>query len=331
MKSEITAWKTFAVLVLVALVSACAGIDKQPQVLDPRPAYHLVSIEGDGVRTFQSYDGRQWSEFLHRQLSAADCYDVALSADGAGRYLVYNHIDESGQASLNVLAGTDERHWRTSAASLKIPPLISCAQPQIRHLRGDLYGIMWLAEGRLYSAIYDAGERDGDKLYLSEPVQDNWFDLARITDLSFAYHNDAVYVVWSPNSKDRIMSMRGDINGHTISYGEPDYHLERHVSVSNMVSDGEFMYIAVVTGNRVNMLKHSDDGSYWSKGPACYNIDNLPILIPFLYVDAQGDKIYLKSYDYAGSVNYLQNFTDCERTEVNIPSEVMRIEYFPGL
>lgn len=304
----------------------------QKQVeLDPRPAYHAVSVSSDGVSTHSSHDGQQWVSVRHHKLPREDCYDIVMSPDGAYRLLAYSHVDKHGGRLLNVLRGATANAWSKKASALPIPTTVSCGQPQMRYLRDNLYGIMWLDEGSLYSAIYDAAEPDGRNLYLNAPVQNEWFDLARITDLSFAYHAGGVFVVWSPNSKDRIMTMRGELIDHSIKFGEADYHPEDHVSVSNMIFDGDDMYIAVVTGKRVNTLLYSDDGSYWSKQATCYNTENYPILIPFLYKDAQGNKIYLKTYDYAGTVHALQNFTDCERTEVSLPPEVIRVEYFPGM
>lgn len=327
-------WKTSNTLIVIAVLTACSGANspnKRVDAADSRPAYHLVSVTEEGVKIYDSPDGIQWNSSLHKSLSATDCYDIALSPNGLHRFLVYSHTDKNGIRALNVLQSTGTKRWASKASKLVIPETVSCGQPQMRHLRENLYAILWLDEGSLYSAIYDANEKDGHNLILSGPVEDNWLSLVEMSELSFAYHDGSIYVVWSPNSKDRIMTMRGDINGQTINYGEPDYHLENHTSVSNMISDGELMNIAVVTGKRVNILMTSDDGAYWDEGPSCYNLDNIPLFIPFLYKDAKGEKLYLKSEDYAGTVNYLQNFSDCETTEVKIPSEAIHIEYFSGL
>lgn len=317
-------------LIVIGILAGCSGMDKQLGAVDPRPAYHLVSVTEDGVSTYDSHDGINWNGYLHKGLSRSDCFDVALSPDGGRRFLVYNHTDKNGKHTLNVLRGSGTTDWSTSSASLAIPETVSCGQPQMRHLRANLYGILWLDEGTLYSAVYDAGKDDGNSLTLSEPLKDDWLRLVEIPDLSFAYHNSAIYVVWSANSKDRIMTVRWEITGQTIKYGEPDYHLEEHTIASNMISDGKLMAIAIVTGKRTNILLTSDDGSYWDEGPRCYNIDNMPLFIPFLYKDARGEKIYLRTNDYAGRVTYLQNFSDCEKFDLKIPSEPIRIEYFPG-
>lgn len=331
----ITIRKTSSMLIVIAILLGYPGIDKDVKAADPQQAYHLVSVTEDGVRTYNSHNGIEWGSFLHKNLSNADCYDIALSPDGSHRFLVYSHTDKNNNRTLNVFRDytqkTGTKGWAGNASRLFIPATGTCGQPQMRHLRENLYGILWLDKGTLHSAIYDASKPDGDNLTLSKPIQNDWLRLVQPTELSFAYHDNSIYVVWSPNSKDRIMAMRGEINGQTINYSEPDYHFENHINISNMISDGKLMYITVVTGNRVNMLMSSDDGSYWSKGPTCYNLNNISLFTPFLYIDAKGEKIYLKSDDYAGTNNYLQNFADCEETQVSIPSETMRIEYFPGL
>lgn len=320
-------------LIATAVLAACSSLNNTPNRAgadDPRPAYHLVSVSKEGVTAHNSHDGIHWRSIRNNRLPITDCYDLALSPDGSQQFLAYNHRERDGRHTLNILQSVRGNKWPDKPSRVFIPTTTSCGQPQMRHLHDDLYGVLWLDKGTLYSAIYDAGARSGKNLTLSKPIHNEWLTLLDIYELSFAYHKGSVYVVWSPNSNDRIMTMQGNINDNIIDYGQPDYHLEDHLNISNMITDGELMYIVVVTGDRVNMLMSSDDGSYWDNGPICYNTENIPLYIPFLYKNTTGEKVYLRTNDYSGRVKYLQNFPDCEDMDIKLPSETLRIEYFPG-
>lgn len=330
MKSSVfIGWKLRSMVIMMGFFAVSTVMSSYAKAANLLPAYHLISVTEEGINSQYSHDGIKWKSFAYEGLSTDDCYDMALSPDGSQYFLAYHHKNKNGKHTLNVLQTTDSKHLE-SAAILTIPKTISCGQPQMRHLHGNLYGILWLDEGNLYSAIYDASKHDSDKLTLSKPIKNSWFTLVEISELSFAYHNGSIFAVWSPNSKDRIMVIQGEIIDNKINYSEPDYHLENHKSISNVISEGEQMAIVVVTGGRINRLMTSPDGSYWDKGPSCFNLNNIPFSIPFLYKDASGEKIYLRSNDYAGTINTLQRFSDCEEKDIELPTDAIRIEYFPG-
>jgi hypothetical protein len=329
--SRLTACWPVLALITATGCSAINGTNGAQTLVDPRPAYHAISVSTKGVKTHTSHDGMQWQSYGHQSLSIKDCYDMTISPDGQTRLLAFMHSDNKGRNTLNILPGTDARHWRRRPVTLALASNGPCRQPQIRYLYDASYAILWLDQDTLHAAVYTHSTDGKGRLTSNTPWQNEWLQRVKNNDISFSYHAGALYVVWSPNSKDRIMSLRGEIDANGIRFTEQDFHLDDHIKLSNIISDGEFMYLVMATGQRSNRLMKSDDGAYWRKVATCYNLNNVPFFIPFLYQDASGEKFYLKSDSYTESSFYLETFTDCERTPFSPAAEVQRLEYFPGL
>lgn len=297
------------------------------------PSYHDVVVTANGLRTgYRTAGDPQWHFHSHDDVPELDCYDLAIAPNGALRYLSYVHRAESGDWRVSVRTGLGATEWASTFSSITVPAALpqpyDCARSRIEHLTGTLYGIFWLAEGEMHSALFDSSKAPGADLVVGEPFAHASFeeneDFERLSarSLSAVYFNDEVRVVWSPLERNRINMVSGALGPGGIDFDTAStFTAHEHEDMSDALAHDGALHVATADGERVRLWSRAGTVQ-WVETASCESDDRLPNRL--LYADGNGGVQVLLGR------GALLDFSDCSGTPFPLPVSSGVVSYFPG-
>jgi len=328
---------TFFVLASAFLLSACPGQpDDEPTDSSIAPSFNAVRASGsisNPVTTMTRPDEEDgaWSFYSeHTGLDGADCYDLEVAPNAGQRFLAFVSEVTDGQWRLSVRAGLGNTVWGSTDSVLDITasPGSGCIQPYIGHLKDDLYGVLWIVDGTLYSAAFVPDNPLGFEV-IEGDVEDSFFDGVSVRGVSLAYYDDEVRMIWMSPERDRILQMRGQISdaGFNLA-GIATYTSLTSTTHSSVIATEDGLYIAAADGSTVKLYRSAGAGNDWTEIASC-DLDR-QIQSSLLYVDPQGVKRALVT-GFGNGVQRTLSFDDCSSPLLQLPAGVpRRIKYSPG-
>lgn len=328
---------TLFVLASAFLLSACPGSpDDEPVDNSIPPSFNTVMITNvtiDPVRTMTRPDepDAAWSfNDGHPGLSGDDCYDLEVAPNAAQRFLAFASEVDDGQWRLSVRAGLGNNVWDSNHSELNISasPEFGCIQPYISHVKDDLYGVLWIIDGTLYSAAFVPNNPTGFELIKGDE-EDSFFDGVSVQGVSLAYYNDAMRMIWMSPERDRIMQMRGQISSSDFLLdGIATYTPLTSTSHSSVIARDDGLYIAAADGSTVKLYRSEGSGTDWTEVASCDS--DRQIQSSLLYVDQEGAVRTLLT-PYTVTQQRTLSFEDCSRDVLQLPiGTPKRVRYSPG-
>jgi hypothetical protein len=163
----------------IRTIAIFAGLALAPPLLQacgttPAPVpptfNEVVDNNPIGIRTGRRADetGAAWQFHNHSdELDSTWCADLAVAPDGKLRYLALLHQAPGGNWLLSVRAGLGAQTWSTTFSGIGVPdivgdgdgPVRACQRVRIAYLKDKLYAIVWIDNGVLHNALFDAESR----------------------------------------------------------------------------------------------------------------------------------------------------------------------------
>jgi len=283
------------------------------------------------TRTRPDEPDADWSSFGgHEGLSGADCYDLVVAPNATQRFLAYTHEYENGQWRLYVRTGLGNNVWGTSDSEMDIPgaPEFGCVRPHIGRLKDDLYGIVWVLDGTLYSALFNPSNPQSLEL-LPGDEEDSVFENISVTAISMVYYDDSLYVLWMREGRDRIMMLRGQVSDSELVFFEGATSTPlSSTSHSNAIAGPDGLYIATADGSVVKLFHTGGSGTGWTEIASCDSTQQISSTL--LYVDQEGEMRTLLTNSAVTNETTI-SFSDCSTASLQIPiGRGWRISYSPG-
>lgn len=295
----------------------------------------LSNVPVDPVTTMVRTDEPTADWSMYREfddLEDGNCYDIAVSRNAVQRFLAHSFEGSDGEWRIAVRAGIGNNVWGTqdNDARLVVPegPEFGCIRPYINHIKDDLYGVLWIVDGTLYSAVYAPNNTTGFELTLGDSV-DGFMDGVSIGAVSLTYYNDSMRVIWMRSERDRIMQLRGQASATEMSlFAGATYTALNSTSHSDVVAGDDGLYIAAASEGAVRLFKSSGVGNDWLEVNRC----DVPweISHSLLYVDQQGEMRTLVKGTSITNERTI-SFEDCSRAILQVPiGNRGRIKYSSG-
>jgi hypothetical protein len=331
---QFNAWATAALVSVAPLLQACGNV--APWYNDVA-VYHTEAIgapqrDAVHIRTGQRIDqaDADWQFYVHDDLDlihARTCADLALSPASKLRYLAFLHKTSSDDYHLTIRTGLGAQNWSTTFSGVAVPqnedglPFAGCPL-HMRHLRDELYGIVWVLGDELHSALFNPNKPPGQDLVLNDVV--SGFEGTNASRMSLLYYNDEVRLVWSPQDRNRIMTKRGTVSEDGIDFEQAStFTTIAHDTISKAIAPQGVMFVATTDDGTVRLYSTSTGGTNWAEQASCPGQFNDGSM---LYADGGGHKRVLTE----GTYTALRDFTDCTSTQFPLPVVYGTLSYFPG-
>ena len=299
----------------------------------------------DPVTTMTRLDepDADWSFYREfEDLEEGDCYDIAVSPNAVQRFLAYSTEGSDGQWRVAVRTGIGNDVWGApdNDARIVVPegPEFGCITPYINHVKDGLFGVLWIVNGTLYSAVFAPGNTQGFELTLGDSA-DGFMDDVSIRSVSLANFNDALRVIWMRPERDRIMQLRGQISataltlfdGATFTPLDSSSHSDVVALEDGQAEGGSYgdgLYVAAAHEGEVTLYRSSGAGTDWTEVTSCES--SWGISHSLLYADQDGD---LRALLTGASITNQRtlSFADCSLEVLQVPiGNSGRITYSPG-
>lgn len=328
------------ILGAVVFLAGCPdSSDDEPQDNSIQPTFNSVMMTNTTVApvtTMHRPDtpDADWSFYREfEDLEEGNCYDIVVAPNAGQRFLAYTAEDEDGQWRLFVRASLGTEIWGSPENDSRSEPLsapeFGCITPYINHLKEDLYGIAWVVDGTLSTAVFVPENPTGFELILGEE-EDAFFAGVPIKDISLAYYNDSLRVIWMRPERDRIMQLRGQVSdsGMTLFDGATFTELDS-TSHSDVIAREDGLYIAAADRSAAKLYHSAGAGTDWSEVASCdtpYDISH-----SLLYVDQAGSVRTLLTGASITNQRSL-SFDDCSMDVLQVPiGNRGRITYSSGI
>ena len=294
------------------------------------PQFDSIVIR-TGQKTATADLDADWAYHYHDDLDlvvATTCGAIGVSRKGRWRYLAYLHRESIGNYLLTVRTGFAAQSWSdTLFATVPVPhnqdsSLFFRGCPlHMTRLDDEMYGIVWVLEGELHSALYNPRKPPDEDLVLNQVV--SGFEGVNGRRMSLTYHDGDVHLVWSPEDRNRIMTKRGTLSETGIDFEQVSTFTPiPHTRLSNAIAhDGALFVAASHEDGMMRLYSTSTGGTNWAEQASCQGDFGDGSL---LYVDRVGDiRVHA-----GGTGAAMWRFTDC--TFKPSPSPSGRITYHPG-
>ena len=269
-----------------------------------------------------------WESHNHTDLSPTDCYDMAISPDGERRFLAFVRENDKNGYELVVLRDMDgANEWDDYSAIEIAGPSVPfyeidahpepCIRPRVEHLRDNLYGVIWVLEGSLYSAMFKS---DWWPTLAStgtvEPGPGGSPPFAGLPtyEVSFVYADEEIHMVYPQPGK--VMYRRGSLTEESLEFeSSANFMLAEYGQMSDVIARDGTLYLA--TGGTdddgdgvVRLWSKTTGGVDWSQETTCG--PGSGIKSRFIYFDQNGELTVMRptATSGAGWVR-LQRFSDC--------------------
>lgn len=328
----------FVTLAASAAVLAMQACTTTPSLPAPVPTFHDVVTTADGVRTGYRPDqeGVSWQFHFHDdELDDAWCADLAIAPDGMMRSLAFLHRAPGGNWLLSVRTGLGPSTWSSTFSTIGVPPVynfdnvpaVGCHPVRIAHLKDSLYGIVWVTNGELHNAVYNASASPPADLILGPVFPFVSLEGISARRVSPIWWNDAVRLIWSPASAGRIQTVTGTLSPDGITFGPgATFTTVPHDELSNAVVHDGAMYIAARQDDHVRLFRTTTGGTGWEEAAACET--TWRIRGKLLFADDVGD-VWVAETSSAFD-NRLRNFSDCSTRAFPLPIVAGSLYYRPA-
>lgn len=321
------------ILSIVVLLAACGGSTTDNSI---PPSFNSVLTTNDTsgavvTRMRPDQPDADWLSFRdHEGLSRTDCYDLVVSPNAAQRFLAFTQQDKDGDWHVLVRAGLGNNVWGSIDAHVEIPmaPEFGCVQPYISHLKDDLYGILWVIDGTLYSALFAPNNPAGQELLLGDE-EDGFFEGVSVNSISLAYYDDSLHVVWMRPERDRIMKMRGQVSdSELLLFSGATFTPLASTTHSKAIAGTDGLYIAAADGDAVKLYHTGGSGTDWAEVASCESQQQ--VFSTLLYVDQEGAMRTLLTGASITNERTI-SFSDCSTAVLQVPvGRGRRISYSAG-
>ncbi len=339
----ISKWTIVALLAVLPALQACeTGISVPPV---PATFNEVLNNNVNGIRTARRViaDGPNWQSYNHSdELDDNWCADLAVAPDGKLRYLAFIHEAPGGNWLLSIRTGLGSQTWSTTFSGVAVPEIVdsegfavsSCVRVRFRHLKDDLYGIVWINNGLLSNAVFDASKSPPADLVLGdvaafpafdEPLPGGGHVSAR--QLSLVWFNDRVNLVWSKADRTQIKTKTATLGASGIAFG-PGASFTRieHNELSDVIVHDGALYVAAKIGGTMRLFSTSTGGTNWQEVASCA-APSSNLTGRLLYADPAGDKRVAQS---ASGIFWQLNFADCSTSAFPLMLTHGDVTYHPG-
>lgn len=301
------------------------------------PSFNSVmsNATSNPVKTMTRPDapGAGWAFYNEfEDLEYGNCYDITVSPNAIQRFLAYSTEGADGQWRIAVRTGLGNEVWGSQENDARViapeGPEFGCITPYINHVKDDLYGVLWIVNGTLYSAVFAPGNPQGSEMTLGDSA-DGFMDDVSISAVSLTYFNDYLRVIWMRPDRDRIMQMRGQISPTELHFedGATFTPLDSS-SHSDVIARDDGLYIAAAFDDTITLYRSAGAGIDWIEVANCestYDISH-----SLLYVDRTGT---IRALTTGASITNQRtiSFEDCSLEVLQVPiGNTGRIKYSPG-
>ena len=324
-----------AVLLLVFTLTACDpndGIPGRP------PTFLLVVPTGDGLVTGYRPDDAtsEWRLFTHSDvLEQSQCGDMAVAPDGIMRHLAVLRRGADNTWALGLRTGLGPANWSSELSTIPIPtiqgsapnvPASICQQLRIAHLRDNLFGIVWIADGTLHNAVFTAGEESPGDIAVGPVFGPIGGTSTTSVNASLVQLNDNPVLVFSNPDRTRIHTLTGTLTPQGITFAAGATTEIAHEALSDVVVQDGAMFVATIQGDSIRLLRKAG-AENWRLVAKCSS-SATGIRGGLLYADGAG--AFHATEIIGTGVTQLRTFIGCGRRNFVLPVTVDRLKFHPG-
>jgi hypothetical protein len=194
------------------------------------------------------------------------------------------------------------------------------------HLHGDVYGVIWTADGELHHALFDSSQPPSDDLVLGEPLEFPSLESVTADRTSLTWWKGDAYAVWSDGPGERIETLRGVQGASGLGFGpNATFTPYPHDALSSVITHDGALFVAAKVGDEIRLLRTDTGGTGWGEVSSCDSMGD--IRGGLLFADADGVVWVAESISYS---SWLRSFADCETTDFPLPLTTGRLRYHPG-